>query len=179
MRFRIIGIICLAMAAVSSASCTKAARESAYASQENLIEKFVDSYSEARVTYTDHSTRVTITEGDGVELNARGKVSIYYAGYNFTSGSISKSTLFVTNSKDVASSASWNLSEGASFEPVEIDMTDDEILDGLRQGLEGVREGEECYILFTGKYAFGKSKVGVVPANSPLAFHVWVESIQN
>ena len=63
--------------------------------------------------------------------------------------------------------------------PLEIDLTDKDVLDGLRYGLEGVREGEECYILFSGKYAFGKSKIGTIPANAPLAFRIWVQKVEN
>lgn len=169
----------MALAILVCVSCTKETREAAYTKQEELIEKFVKSHSSSRVTYNEGSTRVTISEGEGMEVNARGKVSVFYAGYNFKSGSISASTLFVTNSESVAKSARWELSGDSQYEPIEVDLSDKDILKGLRNGLEGVKEGEECYILFCGKYAFGKSQVGVVPANAPLAFHIWVETIEN
>lgn len=179
MKLRILAILCLFLAASCTVSCTKEARESAYARQEELIEKFIRTQGDARVSYNAGSTRVTVSEGEGVELNARGKAAIYYAGYDFTSGSISSAKLFATNSENVASSAKWNLSGDSLFEPVEVDLTDKDLLDGLRSGLEGVREGEECYILFSAKYAYGRSKAGTVPPNSPIAFHIWVDTIQN
>lgn len=178
MRLRKLTILCIAAAAC--VSCTKEAQESAYAAQEALIEKFAASKPDARISYSGGSTRVTLNEGDGVELNARGSARITYAGYNFKSGSISASGLFATNSSETAAASGWNLTDGGVLTgPVELSLTDKDLLDGLRNGLIGVREGEECYILFSGKYAFGKSKVGNIPPNAPLAFHIWVESIQN
>ena len=50
---------------------------------------------------------------------------------------------------------------------------------GLRNGLVGVKGGEECYILFSGKYGFGNKQSGTIPANSALVYHVWVESLSN
>lgn len=165
-------------------SCNKESRELMYANQEEKIEKFVTSQMsanpDARVVYNGGATRLVIAEGTGVELTARGKASVYFAGYNFSSGSVSTSSLFATNNKDFAASVGWTLTgEDTISGPLELDMTDKDLLDGLRDGLAGVREGEECYILFSGKYAFGKSKIGTIPANSPLAFRIWVQQIEN
>ena len=63
--------------------------------------------------------------------------------------------------------------------PVMLNLGEDELVEGLRNGLRGVRGGEECYILFSGKYGFGKKAFGTIPANSALAYHVWVESVSN
>ncbi len=179
-RYTVTLILISAMALVS---CTKESRELQYANQESKIESFVQKRQaddpQTRVVHNGGATRVVVSEGTGIELTARGRVTIYYAGYNFSSGSVSNSTLFATNYKDFASSAGWKLSDESVFAPLEIDLADKDILDGLRNGLEGVREGEECYILFSGKYAFGKSKIGTIPANSPLAFRVWVQQVEN
>ena len=56
-------------------------------------------------------------------------------------------------------------------------MGSDELVDGLKRGLEGVKAGEECLILIPGKYGFGKRKIGTIPANSALAYYVWVLSL--
>lgn len=179
-RYTVTLILVSAMALVS---CTKESRELQYVNQESKIESFVQKRQaddpQTRVVHNGGATRVVVSEGTGIELTARGRVTIYYAGYNFSSGSVSNSTLFATNYKDFASSAGWKLSDESVFAPLEIDLADKDILDGLRNGLEGVREGEECYILFSGKYAFGKSKIGTIPANSPLAFRVWVQQVEN
>ncbi|MDO5442790.1 MAG: FKBP-type peptidyl-prolyl cis-trans isomerase, partial [Bacteroidia bacterium] len=104
---------------------------------------------------------------------------ILYAGYDFTGGSISNSKLFATNSMDFALSAKWSLSDSTVFAPLTVNLADKGVIEGLRLGLEGVKEGEECYILFSGKLAFGKEKNGTIPANSPLAFRVWVQNVEN
>jgi FKBP-type peptidyl-prolyl cis-trans isomerase len=54
-----------------------------------------------------------------------------------------------------------------------------ELVDGLRRGLPGVKAGDECYILFSGKYGFGDRILGTIPANAALAYHIWVQSISN
>ena len=176
-------IFAIVAASALLVSCNKESRELMYANQESNIEKFVNKLletdPEARVIYNGGATRVVMAEGEGVELTARGRASILYAGYNFKTGSVGASTLFVTNNGDYASSVNWTLSDDYVFEALEMDMTDKGILQGLRDGLEGVRAGEECYILFSGKYAFGKSNIGTIPANSPLAFRVWVLSVEN
>ena len=182
MRFRYVATLFLA-SAMALVSCTKESRELMYANQETRIETFVQKRQtdnpETRVIHNGGATRVVVSEGTGVELTARGKVTIYYAGYNFSSGSVSNSNLFATNYKDFASSVGWTLSDESVFVPLEMDLSDKDIIDGLRSGLEGVREGEECYILFSGKYAFGKSKIGTIPANAPLAFRIWVQQVEN
>lgn len=164
-------------------SCTKESRELLYANQEEKIEAFVTAQTKSnpdiRVVYNGGATRVVAVEGDGMEATARGKVTVYYAGYNFTTGAVNKNTLFTTNYKEFAVSNGWALSDESVFVPLELDLSDKDLLDGLRDGLAGVREGEECYILFSGKYAFGKSKIGTIPANSPLAFRIWVQNVEN
>ena len=179
---RYIATLLLASAALL-VSCTKENRELVYANQEDKIGKFVESQQKSnpdiRVVRNGGATRVVVSEGEGVEATARGKVSVYYAGYNFSSGSVSNSYLFATNNYDFATTIGWKLTDGTESEPLEMDLTDKGLLEGLRRGLEGVRQGEECYILFSGKYAFGKSKIGTIPANSPLAFRVWVQNVEN
>lgn len=183
MKRSLILTLLIAFAAVT-VSCTKESRELLYANQEESIEKFVTSQRKTnpdiRVVHNGGATRVVVSEGDGVEATPRGKVHILYAGYNFSAGAVTNSYLFTTNNKDFATSIGWKLTDAESlYAPLEIDLTDGSVLDGLRDGLAGVKEGEECYILFSGKYAFGKSKLGTIPANSPLAFRIWVQQVEN
>ena len=173
----------LLAAAALALSCTKESRELMYANQESSIDKFVNKQLEtdpdSRVIYNGGATRVVMVEGEGPELTPRGKATVNFAGYDFSSGSVGASSLFATNSRDVASASGWTLSDESVFEALELDLTDRNLLQGLRDGMEGVREGEECYILFNGKFAFGKSKIGTIPANAPLAFRIWVLSVEN
>lgn len=162
-------------------ACMKENRELAYSNQESLIETFVNrqtAEADLRVVHNGGATRIVMVEGDGVDLTARGKVTVAYALYDFSSGSIPGNKLIATNSPDIASAANWTVTD-PDYEPLELDMTDRGLLQGLRDGLTGVMEGEECYILFSGKYAYGKSRTGTIPANAPLAFRIKVLGIEN
>lgn len=176
-------ILAAVTAILSVLSCTKQNREMEYNGQEAKIESFVNSQLSSkpgtRVEYNGGSVRIILNEGEGVELNARGRATVFFAGYDFSGGSINSSGLFATNNYEFAMSSNWELSDSSIYEPLVMDLTDRSILEGLRTGLEGVKEGEECYILFSGKYAFGKNKYGTIPANAPLAFRIWVQEIEN
>ena len=58
-------------------------------------------------------------------------------------------------------------------------MTDVHLVEGLRNGLLGVRTGEECEILFSGKYGFGNEIFGTIPVNSALLYKIWVVGVSN
>lgn len=130
-----------------------------------------------RVVYSNGSTRLVKKEGTGPELKANGSVSFYYAGYTF-SGSINKAGLFVTNHQQTAESSGLNLTD-PDYSLYEINMSETELIKGLHFGMIGVKAGEECEILFNGKDAFGNSTFGMIPANSALAFQIWVVSVSN
>ena len=175
----------IAMAAVLmilSVSCTKEQRKSMLTKQESNIESFTKSIlskvDTAYVVQHKSVTRVVVVPGQGDSLET-GLVSFYYAGYVLSSASLSASNLFATNSEDVAASSKWELSGENQFDILTLNIDNEDIVEGLRYGLEGVRAGQECYILFSGKYGFGKKPLGTIPANAALAYHVWVESIAN
>ncbi len=171
----------LLMAAFASSSCIKEKLEETYNKQEEQIDKYItsalgrdESYT---VTYNEGSSRLTKLAGDGQELSSTGSVSFYYAGYTFK-GSINASGLFGTNHKETAEASKWSLTD-ADFSLMEINMEDDSLIEGVRNGLIGVRAGEECEILFSGKYGFGNSTFGIIPARSALAFKIWVVGVSN
>ncbi|MGM9767224.1 MAG: FKBP-type peptidyl-prolyl cis-trans isomerase [Candidatus Cryptobacteroides sp.] len=175
----------IAMAAVLmilSVSCTKEQRKSMLTKQETNIESFtkgiLSKVDTAYVVQHRGVTRVVVVPGQGDSLET-GLVSFYYAGYVLSSASLSASNLFATNSEDVAVSSKWELSGENQFDILTLNIDNEDIVEGLRYGLEGVRAGQECYILFSGKYGFGKKPLGTIPANAALAYHVWVESIAN
>lgn len=130
-----------------------------------------------RVVYNNGSTRLVWDEGTGPMLEPNGSISFYYAGYTF-SGSIEKRNLFVTNHQETAESSGFTLTD-PDYELYEINLGEADLIDGLRSGLTGVRAGERCDILFSGKYAFGNSTFGIIPANSALAFQIWVVGVSN
>lgn len=169
-----------AAVAIFTAGCTKQSLETTYSSQENRIDSFITSQLESNENYSivhNHgSNRLIISGGSGNALGRGGTVSFYYAGYVFSSGSLNTSNMFATNSEAFAAEAGWNLT-GADFSVKTVRLEKDELLEGLYYGLEGVRAGEECIIIFSGKYGYGNRHVGTIPANSALAYHILVENV--
>lgn len=185
-----IKIILLALICGSIVSCMKEKREATYNSQESKIDQYITNnmyvkYTEngesktdtLRVVYNGGSSRLVTTEGTGEQLKANGTVTFYYAGYSF-SGSKSYSNMFATNHQETATAAKWELTD-SDYNLYTINLNEAEIIEGLRQGLIGVKSGEVCQILFSGKYGFGKKPLGIVPANSALLYEIWVEGVSN
>ena len=126
--------------------------------------------------YQNGVTRLVTTYGVGTDsLSSHGTVSFYYAGYVLNNASLNTGDMFATNSKDVAAAAGWNLTDESVFEVKTLKLDDKDIVPGLRRGLAGVKEGQECFILFSGKYGFGKHELGTIPANAALVYHIKVE----
>lgn len=162
-------------------SCGK--EDTAKNQQETYISTIVSSYQKNDSTVTVRSSKgstiVTIAQGTGEELSSSGTVSFIYAGYYLTSGAISNSNLFATNSREIAETAGWNLSDTTVFKADTLNMSDATLLKGLRNGIIGVKSGEECLIMFNQDYGFGKKLIGNIPENSALAYHLWIESVAN
>lgn len=172
-------IIAAAIMATACTSCVKQKLETAYNKQEDSIDKYISSNKKEGMTvsYNKGSARLTKVQGEGEELKADGAVSFYYAGYTF-SGSISSSGLFITNHEETAASMKWDLTD-LDCSIMEGSLNEMRLLEGVRNGLLGVKAGEECEILFCGKYGFGNDTFGIIPANSALAFRIWVVSVSN
>ncbi len=176
---KLIAILFLALVIYA---CTKEEIKTTYSRQETNIESFVNSMMNtvdtAYVVYNKGVSRlVTVYGQEGDSLKSNGTVSFYYAGYVLTGTSISNSNLFATNSSEIAAAAQWTLSDEDAFEVKTVKLNDKDLVEGLKRGLVGVKPGEECYILFSGKYGFGKRPLGTIPANAALVYHIWVESI--
>lgn len=170
------------------AARSKQSVQTTYDKQETYIANFIAAQQKrdttASVTYKDGVVRITLhdtMERTGLladTLRTGGTVSFHYAGYTLTSGSVSSSNLFATNHQNTANAAGWKLSDTTAFK-IETLSLDNTLLDGLQRGLEGVRNQDECYILFSGKYGYGSRVQGTIPARSALVYHVWVSSISN
>ena len=184
----LIPTLLLAVAASFLPACDKEAKQQAYDKQETNIANFVEAQLKAdetaTVTYKDGTVRVVLhdtLEREGLladTLQAGGTVSFYYAGYLLSGTSVSSINLFATNHKKTADAAGWQLSDTTAFH-IQTLTLEDRLLPGLQRGLEGVRNQDECYILFSGKYAYGSHAQGTIPARSALVYHIWVESISN
>lgn len=171
----------------SLAACSKQA-QTTYDKQETFISSFVDAQCKsdetATVTYKDGVVRITLhdtLERTGLladTLQRGGTVSFHYAGYTLTGSSVNASNLFATNHQKTADAAGWKLTDTTAFK-IETLTLDDSLVDGLGRGLEGVRNQDECYILFSGKHGYGSHVQGTIPARAALVYHVWVSSISN
>lgn len=175
-------LLLLLIGSLTSVSCVKQKLEAIYNSQESKIDDYIEKNrisgkDTLRVVYNGGTSRLVTKEGTGEELSDNGNIAFYYAGYTFT-GSISSSNLFITNHQPSASEAGWTLTEDEA-KVLTINMKEFELVNGLKHGLIGVKGGEECEILFSGKYGFGKKAFGTIPANSALVYKIWVESISN
>ena len=178
----------LLAACLVPAACNKEAVQQVFDKQETNIAKFVESQlksdTSATVTYKDGVVRVVLHDTlhrEGLmadTLRTGGTVSFYYAGYTLTGANVNSSNLFATNHQRTANSAGWKLSDTTAFK-IQTLTLDNKLLEGLQRGLEGVRNQDECYILFSGKYAFGSHRQGTIPARSALVYHIWVNSISN
>lgn len=174
-------IILLLTALTVAISCVKEKLEETYNKQEEQIDKYITTQLEQNadysVAYNQGSSRLIKKAGEGPALESGGSVSFYYAGYAFN-GNVSPSGLFVTNHEETASDSNWNLTD-PDYALLEINLTDGRLLEGVRNGLIGVKAGEECEILFSAKYGFGNSTFGIIPAKTALAFKIWVVGVSN
>lgn len=164
-------------------ACSKEEVKLRYSRQEQNIESFVNStlksVDTAYVVYNKGVTRLVVVPGEGDSLSVNGTVSFHYAGYVLSGTSVNASNMFATNSEEVAKGSGWTLSDDSVFEVKTVKLSESGFVKGLKYGLEGVKAGQECYILFSGKYGFGKRELGTIPANSALVYRIWVESVSN
>lgn len=180
-------------------SCVKEKLEVTYKKQETQIDSYLSKNNTAkrdstiinedgttrdttwtdtlRIVYNAGSARLVKKEGSGDGLTANGAVSFYYAGYIFK-GSISTTNLFATNHQATAESSNFKLTD-PDYSLFEVNMGDTEMLEGLRNGLIGVRSGEECEIVFSAKYGYGNKTFGIIPVNSALLYKIWVVGVSN
>lgn len=178
---RKITVILLAFIAIAAGSCKKEQLALTYNNQEKKIDSYISSAmsKDEKITVTRNrgSNRMTRVQGEGEQLKADGYVSFYYAGYTFN-GSVNNSNLFATNRQAVAEQAGWKLTD-KEFELFETGLSSKELLEGLRNGLEGVQAGEECEVIFSGKYGYGNKTFGIIPVNSALLYKIWVVGVSN
>lgn len=176
-------------------ACTSQSLETTFTSQDTRIDSYIENITltltdpdgnpmtdedgntitvTPEVVTSNGCHRVIINEGNGDALTSKGSATIYYAGYVFTT---SPSTLFGTNHEETATAAGW--SEETDFSPLRISLGDSNLVEGLRNALPGAREGEECYVFFSGRYGMGKKTFGIIPANSALCYHIWILDVEN
>ena len=177
-------IIPAILALLVSAGCAKQA-QATYDKQSGYIESFISTQmgKDATATLTRNGGAYRLTlhdtlDADRDSLLPGGKVSLVYGCFTLTGSSVSLSNLVSTNWKDLARAAGWELTDTTRFK-LDTLVLDGSLVEGLAAGLEGVQPWDEGYILFTGKYGFGKSERGTIPARSALAYYYLIENISN
>ncbi len=164
-----------------SCSCIKEQLETIYSAQESQIDNYITRLLEKdpsyTVTHNKGSNRITLTPGSGEEAGAAASVTFHYAVYRFN-GSLSPSNLLDTNDEATAEAAGWTLT-GKTFEPFTANLEDKDLLAGLKNGLTGVRNGEECEIVFSGKYGYGNKIANTLLKNEALLYHIKVTGVVN
>lgn len=193
-------LILFTLLLLTTGSCIKEKLETIYKKQETQIDSYLSQNRTARrdsviisedgskrdtswtdtlnIIYNNGSARLVKKKGSGPELSAEGAVSFYYAGYIFKGGSVNASNLFATNHQQTAESANFNLTD-PDYALMELNMADTDLIEGLRNGLTGVRAGEECEIVFNAKYGYGNRTFGIIPVNSALLYKIWVMGVSN
>ena len=134
----------------------------------------------ATLTRTGGAYRVTLNDTldpSRDSLGWNGTVTMDYALYTLSGSSVTASNLVATSVQEIATAAGWDLSDKDQFQKVTLSMQDD-LLEGLKMGLDGVQPQDDAYILFTGKYGYGSREQGTIPAMSALVYHVWIYSIE-
>ena len=157
-------------------------KKSTYILAAALVAGLAACNKQAQAVYDKQETNISsFVERTGLladTLQRGGPVSFHYAGYTLSGNRISASNLFATNHQKTADAAGWKLTDTTAFK-IETLTLDDSLVEGLALGLEGVRNQDECYILFSGKRGYGSRVQGTIPAMSALVYHVWISSISN
>ena len=169
--------------AVVLAGCAKQSLQTTYDKQTDYIEKFISSQmsSDATATLTRNGGAYRLTLHDTMDptrdsLKWGQRVSLYYGCFTLTSANLTTTNLVATNLKELAVQAKWTLTDESRFKLDTVTLNS-ALVPGLADGLAGVQPGDEGYILFTGKYGYGKSSRGTIPALSALAYYILIDEI--
>lgn len=178
-------IIVLALLLVA---CAKESLQTTYDKQTSNIESFITASMNrdphATLVRNDGAYRLNFHDTLDATLHRTdslawgGKVALYYVCYVMTGTSLSNSNMVATNYKKMADQAGWKLTDESQYKLDTLTL-DKSLLPGLAAGLVGVQPQDEGYILFTGKYGYGGSQKGTIPARSALAYYFWIENISN
>ena len=154
-----------------AAGCTKQDRENTIISQEERIDDYISSLADVEVVHNNGSNRVVVSPGSSTVAETGDSIYMRFAAYIFSNG---PGTLFASNDTSIVDNNDFSETESLYGE-IRLGTTD--LVPGLEYGLEGVAEGEHCYIIFSAKYGFNNTVVGIVPKLSPLFFDIYVDRI--
>lgn len=115
------------------------------------------------------------------EVTATSKITITFRAYVFNFTAITDSTMPYFSNDPLLEQAYYEagLTPGAwSFEPMALDMSSSDIINGLRLALLGCRRGDTVEAYMTYNMAYGDDKFGIIPLESPIAVFFTVDSVE-
>jgi FKBP-type peptidyl-prolyl cis-trans isomerase len=148
--------------------------------KDNPIEKQeerIESYLKTKMTKNpalklsqENNVRYLYTPGDTtLSVSAGDSVYFYYAG------TLVVDTLryFDTNIRELAEGMGLTI-ENRNFNPLGVVVGNNNLLPGLSIGLNMVHLGDSGEIIFNSDLGFGGKTNGIIPANAPLIFKIFV-----
>ncbi len=165
--------ILLLLALFAAASCDKEDRKNTYADQETRIDNYVSTLSsDYTVVYNRGVPRIIVAEGisGGNVLKKGDSLYFHFSGYVFSSG---KGSLFATNDASVAEANGFT----TDGQPYMAQFGKSPLIKGLELGLEGAKEGEHCYIIFSARYGYGNQIMASIPKLTPLFFDITIDKV--
>lgn len=164
-------------AAAGLISCANEDKKLTIADQEAAIDSYItQNYANNTVVRRNGSNRVIL---DSTSVNIPDSLMygdslyFYYAGYIFTN---SPSKLFSTNNYDVAEESGFVISN-RDYSVRKILYNKGCMVNGLENGMYGVKDGGHYLILFSAQYGFYDSYVYNIPKLSALAYEIWVDRV--
>ena len=158
-------------------SCANEDKKLTIADQEAAIDSYItQNYANNTVVRRNGSNRVIL---DSTSVNIPDSLMygdslyFYYAGYIFTN---SPSRLFSTNNYDVAEESGFVISN-RDYSVRKILYNKGCMVNGLENGMYGVKDGGHYLILFSAQYGFYDSYVYNIPKLSALAYEIWVDRV--
>lgn len=113
------------------------------------------------------------------------RVSVTFAAYDFTAyRSVTLAQLYATNDgalRDAMVEAGWTLDEANRFyvfEPRTVVAGGGDVISGVSGSLVGCREGDQVEIYCTSSMAYGDSLVGILGKDTPVYWHVTINSVE-
>ncbi len=173
-------IIIASLLVLVNSSCSSSNEENLLISQERQIESsiatFKKQYPDAELIRTEQASKLIINPGSDKTANNKSRISFNYAIY--TLGSIDAQHFVASNIRNINKQYGRDISEEQE-EEVTLDLSSNNIINGLKSCLVSSHEGEESIIFIPSKYAF-KDKINLnINSNSALIYFIFVNKIDN
>lgn len=174
--YRINKLLVIIFIIISLPSCGNDEYDNIVNNQEKTINELVKAKIKEnpdwKYVYNKNSHRIIVKEGDGNPMTKNGTVDFYYDIYILDGNEINSRNIVATNR--IAADTDSTRKKSPAFR---LNLLNDNVIPGLRNGLEGVKSGEECYILCSNRQAFSQKEIGAIPKTAGLIYHLWIENI--